>query len=94
MHPYHHALTTVKQWGGKPEDYVEIHAWFDATKEQFADARHRARGEVEARRLVEPKAVDHGHEALAHLHAELREDRVALGGISAADHLSSAPAQK
>lgn len=42
MHPYHHALTTVKQWGGKPEDYTEIHAWFDATKEQFADARHRA----------------------------------------------------
>jgi hypothetical protein len=35
-------MTTVKQWGGKPEDYIEIHAWFDATKEQFADARHRA----------------------------------------------------
>lgn len=42
MHPYHHALTTVKQWGGKPEDYLAIHSWFDETKEQFADARHRA----------------------------------------------------
>ena len=28
--------------GGKPEDYTAIHDWFDATKEQFADARHRA----------------------------------------------------
>lgn len=42
MHPYHHSLTSVKTWGGKPEDYVAIHDWFDATKEVFADARHRA----------------------------------------------------
>lgn len=42
MHPHHHALTTVKQWGGRPEDYAAIHDWFDATKEFFADARHRA----------------------------------------------------
>lgn len=42
MHPHHHSLTTVKKWGGKVEDYEAIHAWFDATKEVFADARHRA----------------------------------------------------
>jgi len=42
MHPHHHSLTSVKTWGGKPEDYVAIHDWFDATKEVFADARHRA----------------------------------------------------
>ena len=42
MHPHHHAATTVKKWGGKPEDYAAIHDWFDATKEMFADARHRA----------------------------------------------------
>lgn len=42
MHPIHHALTSVKIWGGKPEDYVAIHDWFDATKELWADARHRA----------------------------------------------------
>ena len=42
MHPHHHSMTTVKQYGGKPEDYAAIHDWFDATKEQFADARHRA----------------------------------------------------
>lgn len=42
MHPAHHALTSVKIWGGKPEDYQHIHDWFDATKELWADARHRA----------------------------------------------------
>jgi len=42
MHPCHHALTSVKIWGGKPEDYVPIHDWFDATKEVYADFRHRA----------------------------------------------------
>ena len=42
MHPIHHANTSVKTWGGKPEDYQPIHDWLDATKETFADARHRA----------------------------------------------------
>jgi hypothetical protein len=42
MHPHHHALTSVKLWGGKPSDYEAIHNWFDAPKETFADARHRA----------------------------------------------------
>jgi hypothetical protein len=42
MHTYHHALTSVKKWGGKPTDYQPIHDWFDATKETFADFRHRA----------------------------------------------------
>lgn len=42
MNPYYHALTSVKQWGGTVEDYQPIHDWFDATKSQFADCRHRA----------------------------------------------------
>jgi len=42
MHPHHHSLTCVKKWGGAVEDYDPIHDWFDATKEVFADARHRA----------------------------------------------------
>ena len=42
MHPHHHSMTSVKIWGGKVDDYVAIHDWFDATKEVFADARHRA----------------------------------------------------
>jgi len=40
--PYHHALSSVKKWGGKPEDYLPIHNWFDETKAHFADFRHRA----------------------------------------------------
>ena len=42
MHPSHHALTSAKVFGGEPRDYQAIHDWFDATKETFADARHRA----------------------------------------------------
>lgn len=41
-HPYHHALSSVKKWGGKPEDYVAIHAWFDESKQITVDFRHRA----------------------------------------------------
>ena len=39
---YYHCLSSVKKFGGKPEDYEKIHDWFDATKETFADFRHRA----------------------------------------------------
>lgn len=42
MHPYHHALSSAKKFGGKPEDYLAIHHWFDESKEQFANFRHRA----------------------------------------------------
>uniref|UniRef100_A0A7C5VJW3 DUF6915 domain-containing protein n=1 Tax=Thermus caliditerrae TaxID=1330700 RepID=A0A7C5VJW3_9DEIN len=41
-HPWHHALSSAKRWGGKPQDYLPIHEWFDASKEHFADFRHRA----------------------------------------------------
>ena len=41
-HPYHHALSSVKKWGGKPEDYQAIHDWFDESKAHMADFRHRA----------------------------------------------------
>lgn len=40
--PYHHAVSSAKKWGGEPEDYLEIHSWFDASKENWADFRHRA----------------------------------------------------
>lgn len=42
MHPSHHAITSAKVFGGVSSDYEPIHNWFDATKEQFADCRHRA----------------------------------------------------
>ena len=41
-HPLHHAESSAKKFGGKPEDYQAIHDWFDATKEVYADFRHRA----------------------------------------------------
>ena len=41
-HPNYHAISSAKRFGGRPEDYLHIHEWFDATKETFADFRHRA----------------------------------------------------
>ncbi len=41
-HPYHHALSSVKKWGGIPEDYIKLHNWFDESKALDADMRHRA----------------------------------------------------
>lgn len=39
---FHHAESSARKFGGKPEDYQKIHDWFDATKEAWADFRHRA----------------------------------------------------
>src|SRR5262245_37807660 len=41
-HTYYHAQSSARLFGGKPEDYLPIHNWFDATKESFCDFRHRA----------------------------------------------------
>jgi len=27
-HPYHHALASVKKWGGEVSDYLPLHTWF------------------------------------------------------------------
>lgn len=40
--PWHHAVSSARRWGGVPEDYLEIHAWFDESKAHHADFRHRA----------------------------------------------------
>ena len=40
--PYHHAVSSARKWGGTPEDYLPIHAWFDESKAHLPDARHRA----------------------------------------------------
>jgi len=55
-HPYHHALSSVKKWGGPVQDYLAIHEWFDASKEMHGDFRHRAlrhhaQGIYEAQRM-------------------------------------------
>ena len=28
-HPYHHALSSVKKWGGTVDDYIAVHQFFD-----------------------------------------------------------------
>ena len=42
MHPIFHSQSAVKKWGGKVEDYLPIHDFFDSTKAHFSDFRHRA----------------------------------------------------
>lgn len=41
-HVLYHAQSSVRLFGGSVEDYVPIHQWFDDTKAQIADFRHRA----------------------------------------------------
>jgi hypothetical protein len=41
-HCYHHALSSVKKWGGTPDDYIKLHQWLDESKMIIADFRHRA----------------------------------------------------
>lgn len=41
-HPYSHALSSVKRWGGTVEDYLPLHTWFDQSKAFHADLRHRS----------------------------------------------------
>lgn len=42
MKPYWHARGSVKKFGGKPEDYLDIHNFIDSSKAHFPDMRHRA----------------------------------------------------
>lgn len=58
-HPWHHAESSARRHGGKPEDYHALHAWFDASKEFIANFRHRAlrhhaQGIFEAERVFGP----------------------------------------
>lgn len=40
--PYLHAKSSVRKWGGKPEDYLPIHDKMDSSKSAEASVRHRA----------------------------------------------------
>ena len=58
-HPYQHAVSSALRHGGRPEDYLPLHNWFDASKEHLANFRHRAlrhhtQGIFEAERLFGP----------------------------------------
>jgi len=41
-HPYHHALSSSRKFGGQPDEFQAIHDWFDQTKAHLPDVRHRA----------------------------------------------------
>ena len=41
-HPWKHAQSSAQRFGGKPDDYLPIHTWFDESKAVLADFRHRA----------------------------------------------------
>jgi len=41
-HPFHHAESSARRFGGAPTDYQVIHDWFDASKEHLAFFTHRA----------------------------------------------------
>ncbi len=40
--PIEHAKSSARKLGGVPEDYQRIHDWFEESKSQVADFRHRA----------------------------------------------------
>jgi len=41
-HPFKHAESSARKFGGKAEDYLPIHNWFDESKAFIADFRHRS----------------------------------------------------
>ncbi|MBM9595096.1 DUF6915 family protein [Roseitranquillus sediminis] len=41
-HPLHHAASSARRYGGRPEDYAPVHTWFDASKAHLALPQHRA----------------------------------------------------
>jgi hypothetical protein len=41
-HPYHHAISSAKKFGGVWQNYIRIHNWFDETKAHYPDMRHRS----------------------------------------------------
>jgi hypothetical protein len=42
MKPLYHAQLSVKKYGGIVEDYLPVHNFFDSSKDNIADVRHRA----------------------------------------------------
>lgn len=41
-HPLQHAESSARKFGGKAEDYLLVHNWFDESKAFLPDFRHRA----------------------------------------------------
>jgi hypothetical protein len=43
-HPYHHAESSAKKFGGIPQEYLRFHDFLDRSKSHMANFRHRALG--------------------------------------------------
>lgn len=41
-HPFHHAESSARKFGGDAREYLALHEWLDASKSHLADFRHRA----------------------------------------------------
>lgn len=41
MTPYLHSVSSSKKFGGSPLDYINLHDWFDETKQFTGDWTHR-----------------------------------------------------
>ena len=62
-HPKIHAKSSVKKFGGVPEDYIEIHNWFDETKAWIGTSfhrvfRHHSEGIFECERKFGPTFIN------------------------------------
>ena len=62
-HPFEHAKSSVKKFGGKPEDYIHLHQWLDETKGWFGDSLHRmfrlhSEGIFEMEKLFGPSFIN------------------------------------
>ena len=42
MNSWFHSKSSVNKWGGKPEDYIDIHEFIDSSKKIIGDIRHRS----------------------------------------------------
>src|SRR5437867_7836845 len=41
-HPIEHAKNSARKFGGRADDYLAVHQWFDESKSMMADVRHRS----------------------------------------------------
>ena len=41
-HPYYHAKSAVRRWGGTADDYLPLESWMDQSKAFTAHTAHRA----------------------------------------------------
>ena len=63
MHPILHAKSSVKKFGGKWEDYIHIHNWFDETKAWVGHSdhrvfRHHSEGIFECEKIFGPSFIN------------------------------------